>query len=126
MAKKLVHLRKSAYRAQSDLCFYCKFPMWDDDLAFYARIHNISIAHARHFECTAEHLIAKKDGGKDTSQNIVAACKFCNMKRHKRKHPPSPDAHQLRAQQRLAKKRWNYQFFYSKGDRIPYVPSTTN
>ncbi|WP_436078222.1 HNH endonuclease [Acidovorax delafieldii] len=32
--------------------------------------------------CTAEHLQAKRDGGVDMPQNIVAACRYCNEARH--------------------------------------------
>jgi len=40
---------------------------------------------------TAEHLVARMDGGKDTRQNIVAACRRCNEMRHALFHGAAPD-----------------------------------
>ncbi|WP_324250425.1 HNH endonuclease [Xanthomonas vesicatoria] len=53
--------------------------------------------------CTAEHLIAQQDGGKNAAGSIVAACWLCNQRRHKRKSPPPPDAFRAFVQKRLAK-----------------------
>jgi len=33
-------------------------------------------------EVTAEHLVARMDGGKNTRTNIAAACRRCNADRH--------------------------------------------
>lgn len=32
--------------------------------------------------CTADHLIIRSDGGRTTEDNIVAACRECNNRRH--------------------------------------------
>lgn len=106
MASKLVHHRKSAFIAQSHRCFYCKRLMWENNIESFAQAHNISLPQAKWFQCTAEHLDARKDGGKNTSQNIAAACLWCNQKRHKRKIVPSPEEFQLLVKQRLSKGRW--------------------
>jgi len=55
-------LRHSACREQGGLCYYCLRPM--------------------HSDVTAEHLQARRDGGKDTRKNIVAAHRLCNARRH--------------------------------------------
>lgn len=55
-------LRRRACREQDGRCFYCLQPMTHD--------------------VTAEHLVARMDGGKDTRGNIVAACRRCNESRH--------------------------------------------
>lgn len=57
--------------------------------------------------CTAEHLVARQDGGKDVEGNIAAACLLCNSSRHKRKTPPAPDAYRAFVQGRLAKGKWH-------------------
>lgn len=57
--------------------------MWESDPESFARHHGISSATAKRFQCTAEHLVARQDGGKDTAANIVAACAYCNHGRHK-------------------------------------------
>lgn len=62
MANRLQRLRQSAYRAQNGRCIYCARPMGE---------------HA-----TAEHLHARQDGGADHRDNIAAACRGCNHRRH--------------------------------------------
>ncbi len=57
--------------------------------------------------CTAEHLIAQQDGGKDVAGNIAAACLLCNQRRHKRKSPPPPNEYRSFVQKRLAKGKWH-------------------
>jgi len=59
---QLQYLRRQASREQAGRCFYCLQPMGRD--------------------ATAEHLVARMDGGKDTRGNIVAACRCCNASRH--------------------------------------------
>ncbi|WP_285410886.1 HNH endonuclease signature motif containing protein [Variovorax sp. efr-133-TYG-130] len=54
--------RERARRAQRGTCIYCCRPMGKD--------------------VTAEHLVARMDGGKDSRGNIVAACRRCNAGRH--------------------------------------------
>jgi len=70
-ANHLPVLRYHACRAQGGLCFYCRQPMG----------RNV----------TAEHLRARSDGGPDTHENIVAACRYCNLQRHARFAPNAPD-----------------------------------
>jgi len=81
--------------------------MWSGDLREFALKHNISIGQAKRFMCTGEHLEAHKDGGKANQSNIVAACWFCNQKRHKRKEPPPPDQYKKLVHQRLSQNRWH-------------------
>ena len=107
MASKLAHHRKSAFIAQSHRCFYCGFPMWESDCKSFAQAHKISLSQAKLLKCTAEHLEARRDGGKDAAKNIVAACQWCNQRRHKRKQAPSPGAYQRLVKQRLSKGRWH-------------------
>lgn len=65
------HLRRQACRDQGGLCFYCSYPMGKD--------------------ITAEHLVARKDGGKDKQGNIVAAHYRCNADRHAKYGGMAPD-----------------------------------
>ena len=59
---QIKRLRRGACAAQGGLCFYCHQRMGRD--------------------ITAEHLVARMDGGKNTRDNIVAACRRCNAARH--------------------------------------------
>lgn len=70
---KLIHLRRHACKAQAGLCFYCGRPMGKD--------------------ITAEHLVARKDGGQDKRGNIVAAHYRCNADRHAKYGGVTPDAY---------------------------------
>lgn len=106
MPSKLCRLRTSAFHSQSGRCYYCGFPMWEKDCNSYSQFHKISQPQAKLFKCTAEHLQARQDGGKDRPQNIVAACHWCNQKRHQRKLAPSPNEYRQMVQKRLRKGQW--------------------
>lgn len=105
-SKLLVRLRKSAFHSQSGLCYYCGYPMWERDGDSYSQFHKLSLSQAKLFKCTAEHLLARQDGGIDHSQNIVAACQWCNQKRHNRKLAPSPVEYRKMVKKRLSTGRW--------------------
>ena len=64
--------------------------MWLDDITSFAAEHRLTHRQARQRQCTAEHLVARCDGGKNTASNIVAACRECNSTRHRRNVPLSP------------------------------------
>ncbi|WP_370258285.1 HNH endonuclease [Marinobacter nauticus] len=81
--------------------------MWQDNIERYAKEHGISLARAKHFQCTGEHLVAHSEGGPASQENIVAACLFCNRGRHQRKNPPSPKEYGHLVQKRLEKGAWN-------------------
>lgn len=103
---KLQRLRTNAFHAQRGRCCYCGLQMWNSSLeeltAFGLRRRT-----AAPMRCTAEHLVAKQDGGEDVEGNIAAACWLCNTRRHKRKTPPAPDVYRAFVQKRLAKGKWH-------------------
>ncbi|MBI4997681.1 MAG: HNH endonuclease [Rhodocyclales bacterium] len=105
--KTPTHQRKSAFEAQHGQCCYCGMPMWLDDAPGFARSHNLSQRQTRWFQCTAEHLQARQDGGTNSASNIAAACLYCNTRRHKRKSPPSPEEYRLLVAERVRKGRWH-------------------
>lgn len=69
--------------------------------------YGLSAGLAKAFQCTAEHVEARKDGGKDVAANIVAACLFCNKTRHKAKHPVDAAKHASVVRSRLEKGKWH-------------------
>ena len=76
---------------QAGGCYYCTVLMWIDDGVSFARKHELSSRVARWLRCTAEHLLARRDGGRDSRDNIVAACLVCNLRRHRgRTKAPTP------------------------------------
>ena len=111
MAKKILNAiqnyRQKAFESQSGLCYYCNQPMWFQDKQSFISKYKIKPTIANFLQCTAEHLIARQDGGKNTKVNIVAACKYCNHTRHKSKNTLAPGAYKTRVQKRLSKKEWH-------------------
>ena len=107
MSKRLSRHRLTAFQRQNGRCFYCECPMWIENAKAFARQHLLTLKQAKQLACTAEHLKAVQDGGADTADNIVAACRFCNDHRHRRKVAPSPELHQMRVKTRVAHRRWH-------------------
>ena len=67
---------------QRGRCIYCDSPMWAGDPQPFMKRFDITRSDAEMFKCTAEHKIAKIDNGRDTRDNIAAACHDCNHRRH--------------------------------------------
>lgn len=106
-SKTLIKSRSTAFERQGGRCYYCDFPMWRGSIEQFARFYGITLGQARQFQCTAEHLLARQDGGGDGRSNIVAACLVCNQRRHKRKLVPEPEVYMALVRQRLNQGRWH-------------------
>ncbi|WP_417408962.1 HNH endonuclease, partial [Hoeflea sp.] len=104
---RLKKLRKQAAQRQGGYCFYCRYPMWDSRPEEFIGRYGISSGLAQRFQCTAEHVEARCDGGKDVAPNIVAACRFCNTTRHKAKHAANAQTYMSFVRSRLAKGKWH-------------------
>ena len=94
MPSSLAKHRRAAFARQNGRCHYCGFPMWLEDPAELSAPFGLSDRESARLQCTAEHLVARQDGGGDGADNIVAACLFCNAARHRLS--PSPDATKYR------------------------------
>ncbi|WP_243737062.1 HNH endonuclease [Cupriavidus sp. L7L] len=81
--------------------------------AFAATFH-LSTRQARHLQCTAEHLHARVDGGSDSQSNIVAACQFCNARRHRRKAARDAAHHKGHVERLMARKQWHASWVFEK------------
>lgn len=108
MPTTLIKSRLKAFNLQQGRCIYCEWPMWLNDHESFAKTLKITAKQTRLLQCTAEHLKAKQDGGKDVESNIVAACYYCNQKRHKCKSPKDPMSYKLYVIKRLKKGKWNF------------------
>lgn len=108
-SKKLRILRQQASLKQNHRCYYCHFPMWDSDCEYFSLIHKIPLRLARYLKCTAEHLVARQDGGRDNVGNIAAACIWCNKMRHYHREHKAPDAatYCRRVSQLISLGRWH-------------------
>jgi len=63
--------------------------MWESNPEAFAHALGLTLPQARRLQATAEHLHARCEGGLDARYNIVAACRYCNQKRHKSRKNPS-------------------------------------
>jgi len=82
---RLAKLRRQAADRQGWRCFYCGRPMVDG--AAPGTVRRRSLPRL----CTAEHLKARREGGPESAENIVAACWWCNSRRHRLKVAPTPE-----------------------------------
>ena len=109
MSSKVIRLRNQAFVNQSGFCYYCDRPMWWCSPDIFAQQYNLTLAQSSRFQCTAEHLVPRQSGGATTQNNIVAACKFCNSKRHARRANLCPTRYKTLVKKRLAAGRWHPQ-----------------
>jgi 5-methylcytosine-specific restriction endonuclease McrA len=105
--KNIAKIRKTKFLLQNGECYYCCQPMWRRDIEKFANQHRLTAKTARLFQATAEHLIARSDGGADMFGNIVAACWFCNTQRHRTIRPLSPDIFARKVRSRLRRGKWH-------------------
>lgn len=105
--KKNQKIKAISFRQQGGTCHYCHQPIWLRDVSDFASRHGFTTRSAALLQATAEHLLARSEGGRDTSQNIVAACLFCNLRRHRAKRPLSPEAFGKKVRSQLAKGKWH-------------------
>jgi 5-methylcytosine-specific restriction endonuclease McrA len=67
----------------------------------------ISERDASRLRCTAEHLLARQDGGTNSGENIVAACTHCNKTRHRIKSQPDPIRYREHVSRRIRVGKWH-------------------
>ena len=103
--------RTRAFNSQDGHCTYCGLPMClsEKDRHQFARQHGISLRLAALLRCTAEHLVAKRDGGDDSLGNITAACLYCNRLRHRGRVATAPSAedYQRHVRERVSRGKWH-------------------
>jgi 5-methylcytosine-specific restriction endonuclease McrA len=104
---KISKIRDMQIRRQNEICYYCSQPIWRRDVSDFAASHGMTRKSAALLQATAEHLVPRSEGGPDTLHNIVAACWFCNVTRHRAKRPLSPEEYGKKVRVRLAKGKWH-------------------
>ena len=102
-----MRIRNRQMRAQNGLCYYCEQPMWLQDINGFCRQYGVVREQALLLKCTAEHLVARKDGGLDSDENIVAACDYCNQARHENEEAKSPQSFMDFVRGELISGRWH-------------------
>jgi len=112
MSQTLSKNRNKAFRHQEGRCFYCNAKMWLGSPSDFVKRYKLSKGAAARFQCTAEHLTARQDGGGNALTNIVAACLFCNQKRHARAVPLPVQPYKQLVIGRLRRSRWHPMQFH--------------
>lgn len=112
MPTKIKNLRLKAFQHQQGCCWYCGVQMWHHDPA---ELPGIPAKSASRLRCTAEHLQARCDGGRDEASNVVAACEHCNQTRHRLRPPPHPNAHLKGIRKQIAHGGWHPGWVRSSG-----------
>ncbi|MDU8911368.1 HNH endonuclease [Aestuariicoccus sp. MJ-SS9] len=92
---------------QGGRCYYCGLPMWSETPDGFRQSFGLTARQARLLQCTAEHLRARCEGGRDSEANIVAACRFCNRTRHEAAKPRDPEDYRARVRRRMGKGSWH-------------------
>ena len=105
--KSLAKPRHHSFLLQNGLCFYCNQPMWETDPTDFSKKYGITEKQARILKCTGEHLHAHQSGGKSSKNNIVAACFYCNQRRHRRKGELDPTQFKHHVVIRLNHGKWH-------------------
>ena len=99
--------RTKAFKKQQGRCYYCDLPMWISDAKIFSQRYKLTLKQAEQFKCTGEHLTAFHARGASNQSNIVAACHYCNAKRHARKEELSPKTYKKKVQKRVRAGKWN-------------------
>jgi len=113
----MFRLRRAAARRQKMRCHYCDAQMWLRDATPFLARFGLDAAQAARFQCTAEHLVARRDGGPNAKSNVVAACRFCNVQRHDEEGVQALDHLSYRAmvRQRMDEGSWHPAWATEKG-----------
>ena len=101
MSNSITKHRRTAFKRQNGRCHYCGLPMWLKQPTELTARYSLNEGTLSRLRCTAEHLVARQDGGPNTRSNIVAACIHCNMTRHRKNSPPDPTIYRLQVRHSL-------------------------
>lgn len=99
---KLQKLRNEAAEAQQWLCCYCGLPMGGEGSPWRRVLEQLGKA----FEASAEHLVARCEGGGDARGNIAAAHGRCNLRRHRRRRAMTPERYATFVRRRIGGGGW--------------------
>lgn len=108
MPTSIARHRIAAFHRQSGRCYYCELPLCMGDAGGYCARYQLTFQQAQRLRCTAEHLDARQDGGRNAARNIVAACLHCNQTRHRQKYPLEPARYRRYVQLCLRRGRWHH------------------
>lgn len=64
MTNPITKARNHTFKKLSGRCYYCGSHMWLGKPKEFAEKYVISVSEAKKFQCTAEHLVARCEGGR--------------------------------------------------------------
>ena len=104
---RIARHREAAAERQGGRCCYCDVLMCRSNPEEYAARYGLRRSQVVWLTCTAEHLVAQQDGGRNSIGNIAAACRYCNQTRHRRKRPLDPIPYRQEVARRVEKGKWH-------------------
>lgn len=107
MPNVLSRSRSIAHAYQGGRCCYCEAPTWINAPNEFASKYRLTPGETRLLQATAEHLVARCNGGGNAHANIACACLACNSRRHRRKNPLEPEVYKRRVKNRIEKGLWH-------------------
>ena len=108
MPNNCVRYRQIAVARQHGRCCYCGMPVvLQKNLEEFASAHGLSKARVIALQCTAEHLQARCDGGRNGANNVAAACITCNQRRHRMNPAPTHDRYLQIVQRQMERGVWH-------------------
>lgn len=105
--RRLRAARLAAYLSQGGFCCYCSCPTWLTAPQRFGACYGLTEEETRKLQATAEHLVARCDGGGDEPGNIACACVTCNTGRHACKRPLTAERYLLYVVERMARGAWH-------------------
>lgn len=117
--RRLKRSRISAFREQGGRCYYCNQPMWEVNPEAFASKRGLTLRQAKQLRSTAEHLVARSEGGDDGRSNIVAACWQCNRLRHRPRRAKAPEDWRHVCRKRVSAVRWRERPKSTSGGIVP-------
>ena len=120
MTSRITLVRRRALGKQRYECFYCGFPLWEPKLRpieDYLPMVGMTRQQAKQFKATAEHRTPRCEGGSNSAENIVAACRRCNHTRHHRTYVQPLPMYQQFVRRRVAKRAWHHAWAHAAMER---------
>jgi hypothetical protein len=116
MKKRLVRLRAISNETQDSRCYYCGVVMWLGDPSTFRARFDLKRKRVEAFQCTAEHLKARCEGGLDKAGNVVAACSLCIRRRHQgHRTAPPPAEYRRQVRTQLGRGKWHDPWAFDLG-----------
>jgi 5-methylcytosine-specific restriction endonuclease McrA len=116
--RQMKQFKSEAAAERDGLCCYCDSPMWEADPIAFSIANQVAAEFLWCFQCTTEHIVARTDGGRNGRENIAAACRLCNQRRHEAPSPLSFEEFRVFVQDEIRQGRWTLRPSSLRGSRL--------